>query len=366
MLRLRPTLALAVLLAPVVAHAQSDPALWRFVYPNAKALISIDWARIRQTQAGAMIQEKFLSAGAMPAIPGLELLDDMDRVLISSPGKNSDDDSSESPILVAIHGHFDSAKVRAVFTHFGAKPQSYNSFQVYRPQGRSEDRKDMAWVLFDAETILFGDAPSIFATLDRNRFASAAPQSPPAAGSIAARAAEMEAAYEFWIIMDAAEIVSTDQIAALFRGGEWASEAQGFDAGVNLRTGLAADITVRFSSDATAKRITTELTRIVNLAAKDKSAGAQMQDIAKRLKFNVDGSAAKISLRLSQQELEKSAQAFAAGLQAAARNTASVERSNPNPTPAITPVTTPSKPGVIRIEGLDEGTREIPFQDPRN
>src|SRR5580658_8357289 len=359
MLRLRPTLALAVLLAPVVAHGQSDPALWRFVYPNAKALISIDWARIRQTPAGAMIQEKFLSAGAMPAIPGLELLDDMDRVLISSPGKNSDDNSSESPILVAIHGHFDSAKVRAVFIHFGAKPQSYNSFQVYRPQGRGEDRKDTAWVLFDAETILLGDAPSIFATLDRNRSA-------PAAGSLAARAAEMEAAYEFWIIMDAAEIVSTDQIAALFRGGEWASEAQGFDAGVNLRTGLAADITVRFSSDATAKRITTELSRLVNMAAKDKSAGAQIQDIAKRLKFNVDGSAAKISLRLTQQELEKSAQAFAAGLQTAARNTASNERSNPNPTPAITPVTTPSKPGVIRIEGLDEGTREIPFQDPQN
>jgi hypothetical protein len=364
MLRLRPTLALAVLLAPVLAHAQSDPALWRFVYPNAKALISIDWARIRQTQAGAMIQEKFLSAGALPAIPGIELLDDMDRVLISSPGKNSDDDSSESPILVAIHGHFDSAKVRAVFTHFGAKPQAYNSFQVYRPQGRGEDRKETAWVLFDAETILFGDAPSIFATLDRNRFASPAPPSPPA-GSLAARAAEMEAAYEFWIIMDAAEIVSTDQIAALFRGGEWASEAQGFDAGVNLRTGLAADITVRFSSDATAKRITTELSRLVNMAAKDKSAGAQIQDIAKRLKFNVDGSAAKISLRLTQQELEKSAQAFAAGLQAG-RTTASNERSNPNPSPAITPVTAPSKPGVIRIEGLDEGTREIPFQDPQN
>ena len=66
--------------------------------------------------------------------------------------------------------------------------------------------------------------------------------------------------------------------------------------------------------------MTTELTRIVNMAAKDKSAGAQMQDIAKKLKFNVDGSAAKISLRLTQQELEKSAQAFAAGLQAA-RNT---------------------------------------------
>ena len=34
-------------------------------------------------------------------------------------------------------------------------------------------------------------------------------------------------------------------------------------------------------------------------SAKDKSSGAQMQNIAKKLKFNVDGSAAKISLRLT-------------------------------------------------------------------
>jgi hypothetical protein len=33
-------------------------------YPDAKALIGIDWARIRQLQAGAMIREKWLTAGA--------------------------------------------------------------------------------------------------------------------------------------------------------------------------------------------------------------------------------------------------------------------------------------------------------------
>ena len=75
--------------------------------------------------------------------------------------------------------------------------------------------------------------------------------------------------------MDATEIMASDQVAALFRGGEWASEAQGFEAGVNLRAGLAADITVRFSSDETAKRVTAELTRVMNLAAKDKSSAAE-------------------------------------------------------------------------------------------
>jgi len=35
-----------------------------------------------------------------------------------------------------------------------------------------------------------------------------------------------------------------------------------------------------------------------------------------------------------------------------------------NPAPAPAPPAAPAKPSVIRIEGLDEGTREIPYPDP--
>ena len=355
------TLALAVLLAPVVAKGQSDPSLWRFVNRNTKALIGINWARIRPLRAGEIVREQWLTAGVLASVPGVELLDDIDRVLISSPGKNLSDDSAESPILIAIHGHFDAAKVRRVFTHLGARPQTYNSFQVYRPQRRNPqdaDAKDVAWVQFDAETILYGDAPSVFGALDRNQFAPASQQ------PIVARAAEMDANYELWVIMDAAEMVSNDQIAALFRGGEWTSEAQGVEAGFNLRAGLAADVTVHFSSDVIAKRVASELTRIINVAARDKSVGPQMQKFARKVKFNVDGSAAKVSFRLTEQELEEGAIAFVAGQKAAALATAASTNPPLAPTPAPTPVAASGRPAVIRIEGLDEGTREIPFQDP--
>jgi len=367
MLRLRASLVtagvLTALLAPVIASGQApgqpDPALWRFVYPNAKALISIDWARIRQSPAGALIREKWLAPGALPAIPGMELLNDIDRVLISSPGKNADDDdSAESPILVALHGHFDAAQVHQVFTHLGTKPQSYNSFQVYRPQGKNA--KDTAWVFFDAATILYGDAPSIFSALDRSRFISP----PLETSSLVARATELDANYELWLIMDAKQILASDQVAALFQGGEWASEAQGFEAGVHLRAGLAADITVRFSSDDTAKRVTAELTRVMNLAAKDRSSGGPVQDLAKKLKFNLEGSATKISVRLTERDLERSAEAFRAGYKASveAENAGLVTNPTDVPAPAKPVVL---KPGVIRIEGLDEGPREIPFPEPQ-
>jgi hypothetical protein len=348
----------ALLLAPCPAGAQSDPALWRFVSPNAKALIGIDWARIRQSPAGAMIRDQWLATGVLTAVPGMEMVNDIDRVLIASPGKNSSDDAAEQPILVAIQGHFAAAQVRQVFSRFGAKPQSYDSFQVYRPQGK--EAKDTAWVLFDAETILYGDAPSVFAALDRNQFAQASTQPAAAPASITARAGEMEANYELWVIMDATEIMSSDRLSALFQGGDWAAEAQGFEAGVNLRAGLVADITLRFASDATAKRVTAELTRVMNMAAKDKSSGAQLQDIAKKLKFNADGAATKISLHLTPQELEKTVQAFAASHKASAQSAENARTITP--APAKPP---PAKPAMIRIEGLDDGTREIPLGDPQ-
>jgi hypothetical protein len=361
--RLHLSVLLIALLAPAAAECQSDAALWRFVYPNAKALISINWQRIRQSPAGAMIRDQWLNAGPIAALPGIELLDDIDRVVISSPGNEAIKDTgtgtavvpAQAPMLIAVGGHFDAVRVRQLFTRLGGKAQAYNSYQVYRPQG--QDAKDMAYVLFDAGTILFGDAPSLFAALDRNQFA------PPAAepGSIVARGAELDRAYELSLVITTPDIMSSDRLAGLFHADDWAPDAQGFEAGVNLRSGLAADVTVRFGSEAAAKRVVAEMTRLTAIAAKDK-AEPQMRDIARKLKFNSDGPAAKISLRLTPQDLEKSARAFAAAHQAPVALAASA---GPVPSPGSSPPA-PAKPAVIRIEGLDDGPREIPYPDQQH
>jgi hypothetical protein len=350
--RFRLSVLLIALLAPATAECQSDPALWRFVYPDAKALISINWQRIRQSPAFAELREKLLNGKLSPAMPGIELVDDVDRVLISSPSNPTTGDAAAKPaeplVLIAVHGHFDGPKVRQFFTRLGAKPQAYNSFQVYRPQGKA--RQHMAYVLFDAETILFGDAPSIFATLDRNQFGPPAPQSSP----IIARAAQMETAYEFWLVMSEPDLLTSDRWVGFLPGVDLAADAQEFEAGVNLRSGLTADITVRFASEVSAKQVVTEMTKAIAAASKDKSAEPEVRDIAKKLKLIADGPAAKISLHLNPQELEQSAQAFAAGRKAAVAASAAL------------PVPVPAKPGVIRIEGLDDGPREIPYPDQQH
>ncbi len=374
----RAILALALLVVPIAAQTQLEPALWRFADPNSKSVIGIDWARIRSSAAGAAMRQTLTTPGALAGLVVLKLLDSIDRVLISSPAgpsaAGSSVDSQDSPVIVAIQGRFDAVEVRKLFALSGAKAQSYNSFQVYRPQPKSnqenanqaqknqattnqaQTNKDSAWVLYDAHTILWGDAPLVFAALDRNEFGP--PVGPaPKPGSLAARAAELEAKYQVWGILDVEEVESSDALTALFHGNEWATAVQGVEGGLNLGTGLDADFILHLASDDAAKHVIADLASAVTAAAKDKSVGAQAQDLAKKLKFTVDGSAAKVSLHMNQQELEQIAQTFKAGVQSEAR----AATGNTGSALVLTPAT-PPKPATIRIEGLDDGTREIPYR----
>src|SRR5260370_38119459 len=96
--------------APAIASAQTDPALWRFVQPNAKAIISIDWKHVRQSHVGTMLREKWVDTNA--AIPGVEFLNDVDRFLISSGGANASDAAAELPVLIVVRGHIDLPRLR--------------------------------------------------------------------------------------------------------------------------------------------------------------------------------------------------------------------------------------------------------------
>jgi hypothetical protein len=362
----RAIVALVLLVVPTAARAQSEPALWRFADPNSKSIIGIDWARVRNSAAGSMIRQTLPAPEALPGLLVMQVLDSIDRVLISSPAgpaaPGSDTDSENSPILIAIQGRFDPAHVRQLFINSGAKPQTYNSFQVYRPQAktnRSKISKDSAWVLYDAHTILFGDAPLVFAALDRNEFGPPA-GTEPKPGSLAARAANLDAKYEIWGILDIAEVASSEPLAAVFHDNEWASALQGVEGGLNLGLGLDADFILHLASDEAAKHVAADLASALTAAAKDKSVGVEAQDLAKKLRFSAEGSTAKVSLHMNQQELDQITQAFKAGVQSGERATTN---SSSAPAPAFAPAI-PAKPPVIRIEGLDEGTREIPYRQP--
>jgi len=368
---------LSLLIAPALASAQSDAGLWRWVHPNAKAVVSIDLQRVKQSPAGAMLREKFHAASPLPIpmakIPGMEFLNDVDRVLISSPGEATaaaaPDDvptatpeipgiAGDAPFLIAIHGHFDLAKVKQVLVQYGAKPQVFNSIAVYRPQGKNG--KDMAFVPVDATTILVGDASSIFASLERNKFAPPTP----APGSLLAHAAEMDANYEAWVLISAPEALGSERITQMLSGSEWGADTRGLEAGISFRNGLALDVLVRFVSEAAAQKMVSELTRMAKITTKDKGEPV-VQELGKKLKIAAEGAAAHISLRLTAQELAKNVEMLQARQQLRITADPTPNRAPvANVRPVITPAPVPAKPAVIRIEGLDEGTREVPYPEP--
>lgn len=345
---LRSVSIFSLLVAPAVVSAETDPALLRFIAPNSKAVISVDWKTLKASHIGALLREKFVDSNPGSAMPGTEFLDDVDRCIISSPGRTSAIETTDAPMLIVVHGHFDLGKVRKLLAQHGAKPQMFNSIQVYRPQGKSSH--DMAFVLVDAQTILIGDAPSVFAGVER----SANPATPEST-SLLARVTEMDSRYDVWALMTGFTSMASDRLMGLLAGGgPSGSEARSFEAGVSLRNGLVADISLFFPSEPEARSVASEFSKLIKAAVKDKIGGPAMIDLEKKLKIAADGAVAKISLRLTPQELEKNARIFAA-----ARPQPVVAQADIQPVTRGLPPVAKAEPKVIRIEGLDEGTREI-------
>jgi hypothetical protein len=351
---LRPLQLLVFVAAPAVVSAQSDPAAWRFVPFNAKAVISVDWKTLRASHLGAMLREKFIDANPGPAMPGIEFLDNVDRCIIASTGRGPGELTTDPALLVVIRGNFDVAKVRKVLEDHGAKPQQFNSIQVYRPQNPSS--RDMAFVLVDPQTIVLGDANSVFAAVERSRL----PVQPGEPNGIQARAAEMDSHYDVWAIMSGVQSGSSDRIMGLLAGAALSSDARSFQAGIALRNGLVADISFIFPSEPEARNMATEFSKLMKAAVKDKVGGPAMIDLEKKMKVAADGATTRISLRLSPEELEKNARLFAQSRpQPQAAPIAEEQPAAATLPAAATAKATPPTPKVIKIDGLDDGPREI-------
>jgi hypothetical protein len=314
---------------PSVGSCESVQSLWSYAHPNARSLIGMDVSRIRKSALGRSLEEQFLPNLAK-TVPGIDLLDQVDRVLISSPGSKNAEDTEEPPILVAVRGRFDLARVRQILREHGAKPQMFNSVTVYRPQSKAT--KEFGVAIIDAQTILVGDAQSIFSTIERL-------QLPPCerTNALFSRAEGLDSEYDFWVLMPAPGALASQRLP--FAG--FVQGLRGLEAGIAMREGLSVNVSILAITESKARELKDQLEKLLKLVAKDEATRPELALIAKRPKLNVQGSRVALSIRIDQKELESSLRSLQA-------------RSTPQ-------VPVPSKPQrqVIRIEGLDGGTREL-------
>jgi hypothetical protein len=348
-------------------QGQTDPRLWRYLHPDAKAVIGVDWGRFQQSVVWTMMHDKL---GALP-VPMLAFpfLKDIDRIVLSTPGsaEGQPDVKAGAPILIAVRGHFAPDAVRKALADQGAQRQIYGKFAIYRPVGKGGSQ-DLAFVLPDPQTVLIGDLASLCAALDRNEFSPATP------GPTLARAAVLDATNDFWAVISSPGVLANDRLQGFLAGDDLSDFGGALEFGMAFRDGFALNVTLKTASEAMAKHISDQIAKVIKLSAKDKPTNPGLADMEKKVKVAPSGDTVSISLRLTRDEVEHSTRLYMASAPNAHTAPASIQSSVQNPPPSvpaplnrvsIAPETHTEPPKmVIKIEGLDGGTREVPYKQP--
>ncbi len=320
-----------LLLVPALGDIPAEPPLWRYVHPNARALVGIQWSQVEKSDLGKWIQKRWIPDLGMP---GVEFLKGVEQVLISSPGPRPEMADEEPPLLIAIRGNFDLARVRQVLVEQGANPQSFAGVSIFRRRGKAVT--EPAFALLSSRTILIGDIQSLFATIERLKVASSEEN----VDAFVGRAQGLAARYDCWALMSDTRAMHNFLFASL-AGKTVSPDSQGFQAGISVRSGLAIDVVLSVRNELAAKALQANLSRLVHTAEIDRGGSPDFASLIRKLRITSDRSNVFLSLRMTALE--------------ASQNFAPKQR-----TPVLAKADAPRL--VIRIEGLDEGTRELPFK----
>ena len=313
-----------------------EPSLWQFIHPDAKALVGIQWSRVQESELGRWIQRRWIDG---LALPGSEFLKDVDEVLISSPGVSTGSDQEEPPLLIAIRGNFNLPAVEDVLLRHGATKQMFGRIPLWRP--KNGPTTDPVFALMSPETILAGDLQSLFSTIERSQIELSTHSLEP----FVEHAQLLARRYDCWALMRGNAAMHNFLLSSL-AGKTLSPDSQGFEAGITVRDGLAMDVTLKVRTEKAARELQANLNRLVHSAALEKSRSGGFTALLDKLHVTAEGAIVFLSLRISSAE--------------AARNLSPSAKIAEQPKSPALPLPHPTLN--IKIDGLDDGPREIPFK----
>ena len=280
-------------------------------------------------------------------MPAFGLLNQIDEAVIASPGKQPDDpDDKQAPLLIRVSGRFHAGEFERMMAEQGARAQSYRTRRVFRQKKDG----DMAVTLIDEHSFLVGDAPSVFAALDRLEWPNATPN------PLVERARRLRDAYDLWALFT---VTPSALAGRLIPDLPLIGDVHGLEMGVSFQSGLDVRLGLDTDSPESAAKLAAELKKTLKLALKDAQRTPDLATTAKKLQIAADDASVRLTLRVSPAEFE--------------RSLAEIHR-HPHPAePAIAASARPSEPAgpaqappppvrqMIRIEGLDGGPKEVPL-----
>ncbi|MBL8177193.1 MAG: hypothetical protein JNK48_21140 [Bryobacterales bacterium] len=347
--------ALLLLLLPLIAVSQPvRTAKWSILplaHPNAKLLLGLDWRRILESPMGPVVQEQ-VSKGGHPLLGFLDSIENVDRILVSSPGA---DEEGRSPLLVIGEGRFLLPHIREMAKADGAVSRKYNDVELLVPPNATNT--DLHFALLDGHTILFGDGSSVKQAIDRwQRSAQEGHERNP----VFFRAVTLSAMQSIWAV---AHEPSTSLAPLGINGSGLAEQVENVEFGITVGQTMDATVWVKAATEEAGEMLATGLPALLQLAALTYNQQPSLAQVARRLKVVNEKNYVKMGVSVDSRLFSRSLDE----LRASAVKTTTTAIAASQPAGQIAPPAEPQPPQrrVVRIVGMDEGVREIPYEVKR-
>ncbi len=347
--------------ATVLIVAQDAAA---YLHPDARFLMGIELQRIANSSTGGMLRKQITAA---TAARGFDLLADVERILISSPGqragskesspdKNTKAAAGEAPVLMAITGHFDLQKLRELAVADGEVLARYGPVELIAPpHGKTAS---MHFGLISPRLILAGDAISLREAIDRSTLPPAGIVNP----GLFRRATALAGTSDVWVTatISPSELgLDSVPAVAMFR------DVKGMEMAMTLQQGLDLRLTLRTRNREAAVKISNAVLGLTQIAGIQGS-HAGGADLLKALTLKTEGASITATLAVDSASLERSIvqirdlQTHVATQRPLTQTRPALSRREI----ALQPPEAPREKRFIRIMGADDGPKEIPFDPP--
>lgn len=329
--------AVAACLAPAALFSQnSTPSYWRYAPADPVLLMGLDWRQAAQSGVSRLASGSFDRFSA-----NLDCAEEIASVLVAAePGPKAD----KGRFLVIVFGKFNEARLRGMAAAEGVKPTRYRGADLYSSAGTG-------LAILGGSLLLAGETASVRAALDRGAAAK------PRESAIWRRAGELSSAYTLWVALpdlDAlpgAKQASNSMLAAV----------KSLDGGIAFHRGMELALDLGTASPETAGALA---------AFMQGAAASQGPSALRDLAIKADGARVRLSASLDLAQLEAGVKALFAGGAPRQRGLMDWVMRGGQPSeraaavdvrPKISQPADPPQRKTIRIVGLEEGTREIPY-----
>ncbi len=228
-------LLVAALSVPLFAASGSTsmPSFWRYAHPDSKALIGVEWNRILHSSIGAEIRQKLFESGS-EGEEALQLVDQVQRVFISSPGVPDGSPAGAKPAaVIAAQGAFDLAGIREMIEKESGVSRLYREVEVLDHTDEKGDRTAVA--LVSPRLVLAGDVDAVESAIDHYLAADPGQASNP----LFQRASQLATENDIWLVANASP---SDFGQGGGQQAQFLKDLERVEAGISMQSGLGIQL----------------------------------------------------------------------------------------------------------------------------